>query len=143
MKLVNTLITYAINRFVLTVCVVVFQAIILIVRPEDIWTMVIEFVAVALYTNSFLGTLNARNHLREVDASNTEYPSSSLRTGSRPLPVKGQGVMVTTTSTRTFDNFSGPVNLNFSGPDSEGHKAQGLELTEFGANYHKLSTMGV
>ncbi|THU93419.1 hypothetical protein K435DRAFT_840242 [Dendrothele bispora CBS 962.96] len=68
-KLINTLMIYAMNRFVLTTVVVVIQMAVLIAKPQSIGAMVIEFVTVHLYVNSFLATLNARSHLRSIAES--------------------------------------------------------------------------
>jgi len=68
MRLVTTLIIYAINRFILTTIVVIVQTIILLAQPDSIWAMTIEFVTVHLYVNSFLAALNSRNHLREIES---------------------------------------------------------------------------
>ncbi|KAH9834508.1 uncharacterized protein C8Q71DRAFT_769317 [Rhodofomes roseus] len=65
-KLVKMLITYAANRFVATTIIVVAQTIILIVRPSEIWAMVLGWVTVDIYVNSLLATLNAREHLRQI-----------------------------------------------------------------------------
>ncbi|THV01099.1 hypothetical protein K435DRAFT_854073 [Dendrothele bispora CBS 962.96] len=66
LKLIKTLMIYAMERFALTTVVVVVQTIVLIAKPTSIWAMVIEYVAPQIYTNSFLATLNSRNHLRDI-----------------------------------------------------------------------------
>ncbi|THU98509.1 hypothetical protein K435DRAFT_777480 [Dendrothele bispora CBS 962.96] len=78
-KLINMLIVYAINRFVLTTLVVIVQMIVLITKPQSIGAMVIEFVTVHLYVNSLLATLNSRNHLRNIgnDRVNSDSNLSS------------------------------------------------------------------
>ncbi|KAJ7598418.1 hypothetical protein C8J56DRAFT_1020264 [Mycena floridula] len=83
-KLVNTLIVYAMNRFVLTTLVVIILTIMLISSPGSIWAMVLEFIPTEsesplLYVNSFLTTLNSRNHLREIGGSG-QVISASLST---------------------------------------------------------------
>jgi len=105
--------------------------------------MVVEFVAVSracicalviciltdwkflVYINSFLATLNSRNHLREMEGA-TDYTTSS---GTKARAnSQGPGVMVTTTSTHNVD-ITRPVNLSFK--DTEGQlKGQDLELSE-------------
>ncbi|KAI0748081.1 hypothetical protein C8Q80DRAFT_714387 [Daedaleopsis nitida] len=76
-KLVKTLIMYAINRFVLTTVLVMVQTIILVIRPEEIWAMVLEFITVHIYVNSLLATLNAREHLRDIG----KQPSTATTQG--------------------------------------------------------------
>ncbi|THH04474.1 hypothetical protein EW146_g10166 [Bondarzewia mesenterica] len=78
-KLVNTLIIYAVNRFVLTTVLAIIQLIILIIRPDTIWAMTLELISVHLYVNSLLATLNSRSHLRGLgdgDAGYNSYNSS-------------------------------------------------------------------
>ncbi|KAI6104411.1 hypothetical protein F5141DRAFT_191227 [Pisolithus sp. B1] len=62
-RLVNTLVTYAANRCLLTLLVVISE---LVVNAEQLasWTMGLNFIVGKLYTNSFLASLNAREHLR-------------------------------------------------------------------------------
>ncbi|THU84089.1 hypothetical protein K435DRAFT_807003 [Dendrothele bispora CBS 962.96] len=69
LRLIKTLMIYAMERFVLTTVVVLFQTIVLVVKPTSIWAMVIESITPQLYTNSFLATLNSRNHLRDIGSS--------------------------------------------------------------------------
>lgn len=64
MGMLNWLMVYAINRFVLTAAVVLAQMIILINRPDALWAMEFEYPIIHLYINSFLATLNARRSLR-------------------------------------------------------------------------------
>ncbi|KAJ7306146.1 hypothetical protein DFH08DRAFT_902263 [Mycena albidolilacea] len=65
MRLIRTLIIYAINRFILTTLVLVAQVIFLLLKPKSIAAMVMGYVTVHLYINSFLATLNARASLRK------------------------------------------------------------------------------
>ncbi|KAI0696991.1 hypothetical protein C8T65DRAFT_729542 [Cerioporus squamosus] len=85
-KLVKTLILYAINRFVLTTVLVVIQTIYLIIRPGEIWAMVLEFITVHIYVNSLLATLNARDHLREL-GKNPTTGTDSRSPGGRLTPM--------------------------------------------------------
>ncbi|KAJ7583167.1 hypothetical protein C8J56DRAFT_1167109 [Mycena floridula] len=87
-KLVNTLIVYAMNKFVLTTIVVLMQTIVLIANPDSIWAMVIEFVTAQIYANSFLATLNSRNHLREIGGSG-QVISANLSTVRFRSPMTG------------------------------------------------------
>ncbi|KAF5372558.1 hypothetical protein D9758_005187 [Tetrapyrgos nigripes] len=104
-ELIKTLIIYAMERFVLTTLVVLVQTIILVARPESIWAMVIEFVTAQLYTNSFLATLNSRNHLRGIGANgDSKYITSSnggLRSNIDTRP--GVQVMNINGNNRPFD----------------------------------------
>ncbi|KAJ7576655.1 hypothetical protein C8J56DRAFT_1061919 [Mycena floridula] len=84
-ELVRKLIMYAMNRFVMTTqvfigfwslsltistpsnrIVVLVQTIVLVLKPETIWAIAIDLVSVEIYVNSFLSTLNSRNHLRDM-----------------------------------------------------------------------------
>ncbi|KAK7041956.1 hypothetical protein VNI00_008938 [Paramarasmius palmivorus] len=84
-KLVRTLIIYAMNRFLLTTLVVIMQTIVLLVRPQSIWAMVIDFVTVHLYVNSLLATLNARNRLRMIQS----HPPTYIQSGSGKYQTGG------------------------------------------------------
>jgi len=73
--MVKMLINYAINRFLLTTVVVIVQVIVLLVKPQSIWAMVIEFVSATLYVNSLLATLNSRNHVRNISEGGSSSTS--------------------------------------------------------------------
>ncbi|KAI6021719.1 hypothetical protein BKA83DRAFT_4286345 [Pisolithus microcarpus] len=59
-RLINTLITYATNRCLLTL---------MNVDQQAFWTMGLNFIVGKLYTNSLLASLNAREHLRSQGSS--------------------------------------------------------------------------
>lgn len=126
-RLVNTLIVYAINRFVLTTVVVVVQTIILIVRPDSIWAMVIEFVSVHLYVNSLLATLNSRSHLRNMG---TDYISTARFSG---FAVRGGSSRhaTSTTDPRVLDvsRDARPLNVGLK-RDATSSETQDLELAD-------------
>ncbi|KAJ6482516.1 hypothetical protein C8R45DRAFT_303605 [Mycena sanguinolenta] len=85
-RLIRTLIVYAINRFILTTVVLVAQVIFLILKPNSIGAMVMEFVTAHLYINSFLATLNARARLRQgqvVDINEASTFKFNSRTHER------------------------------------------------------------
>ncbi|KAH9934390.1 uncharacterized protein B0H18DRAFT_981599 [Fomitopsis serialis] len=84
-KLIKMLIMYAVNRFVLTTVVVAVQTIVLIVRPGEIWAMVLEFITVHIYVNSLLATLNARDHLRHIGTGSSMAIESRVPTGRSAL----------------------------------------------------------
>ncbi|KAJ8516993.1 hypothetical protein ONZ45_g5750 [Pleurotus djamor] len=90
LKLLNTLIVYSMNRFILTTLVVIVQTIILLKRPRSIWAMAIEFITAQLYVNSFLASLNSRNRLRHIGNSNSISLSyiqpSSITPGNEDHP---------------------------------------------------------
>ncbi|KAK7449252.1 hypothetical protein VKT23_013397 [Stygiomarasmius scandens] len=96
LRLIKTLMIYAMERFVLTTLVVFVQTIILIAKPKSIWAMVIEFVTAQLYTNSFLATLNSRNHLRGIGSGDSEYVSVS---GFRSKIEIKRSIQISTNST--------------------------------------------
>ncbi|THH13652.1 hypothetical protein EW146_g6594 [Bondarzewia mesenterica] len=130
-KLVNTLIIYAVNRFVLTTVVVIIQTIILIIRPESIWAMVIEFVSVHLYVNSFLATLNSRSHLRGLGSGDTVYDSSS-RVRASTIHFASDRSRTSGVPSRVPDNNEDqrPANVDFKHAGSSGMET--LVLSEFG-----------
>ncbi|KAF9490272.1 hypothetical protein BDN71DRAFT_1511449 [Pleurotus eryngii] len=66
LKLIKTLIVYAMNRFLLTTLVAIFQTVVLIIEPESIWAMIIELITAQFYVNSFFAVLNSRSHLRDM-----------------------------------------------------------------------------
>ncbi|KAF7326906.1 hypothetical protein MVEN_02584500 [Mycena venus] len=66
-RVVKTLMVYAMNRFILTTIVVIIQTIVLLIKPDSIWAMVLDAITVHLYVNSLLATLNARQKLRSID----------------------------------------------------------------------------
>ncbi|KAI5984051.1 hypothetical protein EDD15DRAFT_1811418 [Pisolithus albus] len=68
-RLINTLITYATNRCLLTLLVVISELAVN-VDQQAFWTMGLNFIMGKLYTNSLLASLNAREHLRS-QGSNT------------------------------------------------------------------------
>ncbi|THU97153.1 hypothetical protein K435DRAFT_778185 [Dendrothele bispora CBS 962.96] len=77
-KLIRTIIIYAINRFILTTIVGCVQTILMLVDPHSISALSIEFIAVHLYINSFLAALNARNRIRGANHRvSSSYISSS------------------------------------------------------------------
>ncbi|KAJ7841909.1 hypothetical protein B0H14DRAFT_2781964 [Mycena olivaceomarginata] len=91
MRLIRTLIMYAINRFILTTVVLVAQVIFLLLKPHSSGAIAMEFVTAHLYINSFLATLNARASLRNggiVDVTEdcsfraTTHPRQTAELGS-------------------------------------------------------------
>ncbi|KAJ7595757.1 hypothetical protein C8J56DRAFT_1042837 [Mycena floridula] len=121
-KLVNTLIMYAMNRFVLTTqvinysetsdsdesnrIVVFVQTIILITKPSSIWAMVIEFVTSEIYVNSFLSTLNSRNHLREIGGTGQVISATGLSAARfRLAPATGNTVVSITQDVEVQKQF--------------------------------------
>lgn len=69
--LLNTLIIYAVNRCLLTLLVIIAR---LIVDADDIiaWAIALDFIAGKLYANSFLASLNTRQHLRSRGSESHE-----------------------------------------------------------------------
>ncbi|KIK28306.1 hypothetical protein PISMIDRAFT_674009 [Pisolithus microcarpus 441] len=67
-RLINTLITYATNRCLLTLLVVISELAVN-VDQQAFWTMGLNFIVGKLYTNSLLASLNAREHLRSQGSS--------------------------------------------------------------------------
>ncbi|KIK28311.1 hypothetical protein PISMIDRAFT_612442 [Pisolithus microcarpus 441] len=67
-RLLNTLIIYAVNRCLLTLPIVIAEAVLV---ADDIiaWTMALSFLTPKLYANSFLASLNTRQHLRSQGSS--------------------------------------------------------------------------
>ncbi|KAJ7840595.1 hypothetical protein B0H14DRAFT_1056622 [Mycena olivaceomarginata] len=90
MRLIRTLIVYAINRFILTTVVLVAQVIFLLLKPNSIAAIVMGYVTVHLYINSFLASLNARASLSQggiVDIAG----NYSFRTTTHPGGTTGLG----------------------------------------------------
>ncbi|THU84086.1 hypothetical protein K435DRAFT_783940, partial [Dendrothele bispora CBS 962.96] len=86
-KLINMLVVYAINRFVLTTMVVFVQLVLILVKPQNELAIVMDFVTAQLKFNSLLATLNARSHLRRMIDRTTNDSGitnvvAQLRTGS-------------------------------------------------------------
>ncbi|THU86943.1 hypothetical protein K435DRAFT_357760 [Dendrothele bispora CBS 962.96] len=85
-KLVKALITYAMQRFMLTTFVAIAQTVLFFIELDDRGgAMAIEYVMVHLYVNSFLATLNARNRLRGSMEGNFATVSS--------LPSRDPGIL--------------------------------------------------
>ncbi|KAI6143139.1 hypothetical protein EDD17DRAFT_1768894 [Pisolithus thermaeus] len=61
-RLVNTLITYAVNRCMLTLLVII-GVLIVNVSQQPAWTMGLDFIVGKLYANSLLASLNTRDYL--------------------------------------------------------------------------------
>ncbi|KAI6154498.1 hypothetical protein EDD17DRAFT_1073983 [Pisolithus thermaeus] len=62
-RILNTLIIYAVNRCLLILLFAI-TALIMVVEGQDTWSMGLSFVVGRLYANSFLASLNSREHLR-------------------------------------------------------------------------------
>ncbi|KAI6106774.1 hypothetical protein EV401DRAFT_496834 [Pisolithus croceorrhizus] len=76
-RVLNTLIIYAINRCLLVLLVAI-AALVTAVETQDTWFLGLSFVIGKLYANSFLASLNSREHLRSRDAGTL----SCLRTSA-------------------------------------------------------------
>ncbi|THU88886.1 hypothetical protein K435DRAFT_803158 [Dendrothele bispora CBS 962.96] len=63
-KLIRTIMIYAMNRLVLTMIVGLAQTIMIIVNVNNMSGYSIDYISVHLYVNSFLAALNARNNTR-------------------------------------------------------------------------------
>ncbi|KAF8201345.1 hypothetical protein K438DRAFT_1965843 [Mycena galopus ATCC 62051] len=87
-SLIRTLIVYAINRFILTTVVLIAQVIFLILKPQSLGAMSMEFVTAHLYINSFLATLNTRASLRKSEGV-MEMNDDSFKVASRRRTVLG------------------------------------------------------
>ncbi|KAK7449267.1 hypothetical protein VKT23_013411 [Stygiomarasmius scandens] len=89
-KLINTLIVYAVNRFVLTTVVIFFQMVVLLAIPNNKGALNMDFVTVHLKFNTLLASLNARNHLRRMNGAIvtdsgmavSSVPSTQVKSGS-------------------------------------------------------------
>ncbi|KAI6103837.1 hypothetical protein EV401DRAFT_690662 [Pisolithus croceorrhizus] len=66
-RLLKTLIIYAVNRcsLILLVATAMFA---MVLEAQDMWFLALSFVIGKLYTNSFLASLNSREHLRSHGA---------------------------------------------------------------------------
>ncbi|TFY83620.1 hypothetical protein EWM64_g390 [Hericium alpestre] len=136
-RLVHTLIIYSVNRFLFVTVVVIVQMVALISRPNSIWAMIIDFVSAhrkascahsfttlnryTVYINSFLATLNSRNHLRDMSKGSSGYLDTSLSGSTAP------GIRFA----NSVQRGSRPVNVAFSS-DSAGGQTMSIELDEAG-----------
>ncbi|THU80885.1 hypothetical protein K435DRAFT_972575 [Dendrothele bispora CBS 962.96] len=115
LKLIKTLMIYAMERFVLTTFVVIVQTIFLIAKPNSVWAMVIEFVTPQVYINSFLATLNARNHLRNIStvADSWHISATGIRSNNVIDTNPGTQAMNISTDNRQFDvKYGGEVRID-------------------------------
>ncbi|THU90633.1 hypothetical protein K435DRAFT_801868 [Dendrothele bispora CBS 962.96] len=95
-QLINTLIIYAFNRFLLTTMAVMGMTIALIVNPRNVGTMTLESAIVheTVYINNFLASLNSRSHLRGIAVSlstvmfDVDVPMSGIRTTRNDTPLE-------------------------------------------------------
>ncbi|KAI6139608.1 hypothetical protein EDD17DRAFT_1770504 [Pisolithus thermaeus] len=85
-RLVDTLVTYAVNRCLLTLLVVISE---LVVNAEQLasWTMGLNFIVGKLYTNSLLASLNAREHLRSQGSTAMSILNISALHAGDPSPL--------------------------------------------------------
>ncbi|KAL4068621.1 hypothetical protein V8B97DRAFT_1918706 [Scleroderma yunnanense] len=67
-RLIHTLITYAIERCLLTSLVVIVGVIVGLIDINSWWYLAIDFTTRRLYTNSLLASLNTRNYLRNHES---------------------------------------------------------------------------
>ncbi|THU82247.1 hypothetical protein K435DRAFT_784698 [Dendrothele bispora CBS 962.96] len=74
-KLVRTIIIYAINRFILTTIVNTVETIVMIVQPDNTSILSVDSLSVNLYINSLLATLNTRDHVRAIGMDVTSFVS--------------------------------------------------------------------
>lgn len=90
LRLVRVPIIYAINGFVLTTVVTIVQASIFIANNQIVSAIVIEWISVHLYINSFMATLNAKFYFLNDERSQNYVESAPQRmtfaTNPRPLP---------------------------------------------------------
>ncbi|KAI6096448.1 hypothetical protein EV401DRAFT_1895744 [Pisolithus croceorrhizus] len=87
-RLLNTLIIYAVNRCLLTSLVAVAD---LVVTNEvkNTWTVGLDFILGQLYANSFLASLNSREHLRSGAAGTpSDLRISTIRFADPPEPPR-------------------------------------------------------
>ncbi|KAK7464941.1 hypothetical protein VKT23_006149 [Stygiomarasmius scandens] len=78
-RLIRTIVLYAVNRFVLTTIVGSVQTILHLIDQQNISALFIDYIAVhcLVYVNSFLAALNARNNIRGNPT--VSYTSSDLQ----------------------------------------------------------------
>ncbi|KAI6003040.1 hypothetical protein EDD15DRAFT_1453411 [Pisolithus albus] len=90
-RLINTLITYATNRCLLTLLVVISE-LALNIDQQAFWTMGLNFIVGKLYTNSLLASLNAREQLRSQGSNTVSILNiSTLKCADpRTLPRDGR-----------------------------------------------------
>jgi len=119
-RLFRNLIVYSMERFILTTVVVIIQTCVLIAKPASIWAMVIDFVTVHLYFNSFLATLNARNTLRGIGPSeNIDESGAKFRSATQ--------YSSTAHGSRTESSRNPPVNLLLA---KQGDSRDGVKIKQ-------------
>ncbi|KAL0571925.1 hypothetical protein V5O48_010036 [Marasmius crinis-equi] len=63
--IINSLMTYAINRCILTSVVTLTELILFTAWPNEFWFLALDIFTGKLWANSLLASLNSRNHLRD------------------------------------------------------------------------------
>ncbi|THU96278.1 hypothetical protein K435DRAFT_858679 [Dendrothele bispora CBS 962.96] len=113
LRLIKTLMIYAMERFVLTTVVVFVQTIVLITKPTSIQAMVIEFITAQLYTNSFLATLNSRNHLRDISCvvDSCHISSTGIQNNVDTRPGTSQVMKISTDNRQLGVKYGGGVRI--------------------------------
>ncbi|KAI6097643.1 hypothetical protein EV401DRAFT_1895472 [Pisolithus croceorrhizus] len=87
-RILNTLIIYAVNRCLLILLFAI-TALIMVVEGQDTWSMGLSFVVGRLYANSFLASLNSREHLRSKGSGDIE----KFKDGARQVDVPEEDVI--------------------------------------------------
>ncbi|KAI6158505.1 hypothetical protein EDD17DRAFT_998526 [Pisolithus thermaeus] len=90
-RLVNTLITYAVNRCMLTLLVII-GVLTVNVSQQPAWTMGLDFIVGKLYANSLLASLNTRDYLWSRGSGAASNPNLSvMRFADPPAPSGDAG----------------------------------------------------
>jgi len=92
-SLITSLITYAINRCVLTSVIAIVEVVVFSLAPHSLWWLGIDFIVGKLYANSLLATLNSRQSLRDqgtivnsVPVSDISFQEKTYRDMNKPGP---------------------------------------------------------
>ncbi|KAI6103230.1 hypothetical protein EV401DRAFT_2214532 [Pisolithus croceorrhizus] len=87
-RLLNTLIIYAVNRCLLILLVAI-TALVMAVEGQVTWFLGLSFVIGRLYANSFLASLNSREHLRSKGSGTLPDPRIGVAHFTNPPKVLG------------------------------------------------------
>ncbi|KIK28313.1 hypothetical protein PISMIDRAFT_674025, partial [Pisolithus microcarpus 441] len=106
-RLLNTLIIYAVNRCLLTLPIVIAEA---TLDADNIvaWTMALTFLTPKLYANSFLASLNTRQHLRSQGSSLESDLGVNAVHFANPLKLSGDAGS-SVDEVKRFDKCRGAV----------------------------------
>ncbi|KAI0757615.1 hypothetical protein C8Q80DRAFT_1265506 [Daedaleopsis nitida] len=121
--MINKILLYTVNTGAITgtaslICVILFA-----LKKNSLVFLGLVEMQTKLYSNSFLGSLNARSHIRNASTnSGRAYTSENGRTGEFSLPGSRIPVIEVTRQTITHDDQGDPYGQNsYDMKDFKGH----------------------